>query len=138
MGCHAGWSAGHQQRQLVSVMSDKYRETDWSGWNNWCDSRVDARRSFDRAVPIGLVAKLKAMIENQDEQLKVQAENIRSLELKLADLGGANDVRSAEDRHTSVKLAEHQIAIAELRHRANARIGQGDRPAGRAAAARLN
>jgi hypothetical protein len=116
MGCHAGRSAGHQQRQLVSVMSDKYRETDWSGWNNWCDSRVDARRSFDRAVPIGLVAELKAMIEDQDEQLKVQAENIRSPELKLADLGGANDVRSAEDRHTSVKLAEHQIAIAELRH----------------------
>jgi hypothetical protein len=69
-------------------MSDKYRETDWSGWNNWCDSRVDARRSFDRAVPVGLVAELKAMIEDQDEQLKVQAENIRSLELKLADLGG--------------------------------------------------
>ena len=118
--CHAGWSAGHQQRQLVSVMGDKYRETDWSGWNNWCDSRVDARRSFDRAVLIGVVAELKAMIEDQDEQLEVQAENIRSLEPKLAELVGANDVRSAEDRHTSVKLAEHQIAIAEMRHRANA------------------
>jgi hypothetical protein len=56
-----GGGAGHQQRQLVSVMSDKYRETDWSGWNNWCDSWVDARRSFDRAVPIGLVAELKAI-----------------------------------------------------------------------------
>ena len=56
----------------------------------------------------------------EDEQLEVQAENIRSLEPKLAELVGANDVRSAEDRHTSVKLAEHQIAIAEMRHRANA------------------
>jgi hypothetical protein len=34
-------------------------------------------------------------------------------------LVGANDVRSAEDRHTSVKLAEHQIAIAELRRLVN-------------------
>jgi hypothetical protein len=31
----------------------------------------------------------------------------------------ANDLRSTEDRHTSVKLAEHQIAIAELRRLAN-------------------
>jgi hypothetical protein len=51
-----------------------------------------------------------------DVQLKVQAENLRSLELKLAELRAANDLRSGEDRHTSVKLAEHQIAIAELRH----------------------
>jgi hypothetical protein len=32
----------------------------------------------------------------------------------------ANDLRSTEDRHTSVKLAEHQIAIAELRRLLNA------------------
>ena len=82
-------------------MGDKYRETDWSGWNNWCDSRVDARRSFDRAVLIGVVAELKAMIEDQDEQLEVQAENIRSLEPKLAELVGADGLRSAEDHHTA-------------------------------------
>jgi hypothetical protein len=95
-------------------------EPDWSAWNNWCDSRIDARRSFDRAVLVELVAELKAMIEDQDEKLKVQAENIRSLELKLAELVGANDLRSAEERHTGVKLAEHQIAIAELRRLVNA------------------
>jgi hypothetical protein len=94
-------------------------EPDWSAWNNWCDSRIDARRSFDREVLVELVAELKGMIEDQDERLKVQAENIRSLELKLAQLAGANDVRSAEDRHTSAKLAEHQIAIAELRRLVN-------------------
>jgi hypothetical protein len=33
---------------------------------------------------------------------------------------GANDLRSADDRHTSVKLGEHQIAIAELRRLVNA------------------
>jgi hypothetical protein len=71
-------------------------------------------------VLVELVAELKAMIEDQDEKLKVQAENIRSLELKLAELVGANDLRSAEERHTGVKLAEHQIAIAELRRLVNA------------------
>jgi hypothetical protein len=35
--------------------------------------------------------------------LKGQAEGIRSLELKLVELVGANDLRSGEDRHTSVK-----------------------------------
>jgi hypothetical protein len=92
-------------------------ETDWSAWNDWCDARIEARRSFDRAVLVEVVAELKAMIEDQDEKLKVQAENIRSLELKLAELRAANDLRSAEDGHTSVKLAEHQIAIDELRNR---------------------
>jgi hypothetical protein len=52
--------------------------------------------------------------------LKVQAEKIRRLELKLAELAGANDLRSAEDRHTSAKPAEHQLAIAELRRWINA------------------
>lgn len=101
-------------------MSDRQREPDWSAWNNWCDSRIDARRSFDREVLIELVADLKCMIEDQDEKLKAQNENIHHLELKLAELVGANELRSAEDRHTRVKLAEHQIAIAELRHMASA------------------
>jgi hypothetical protein len=35
-------------------------------------------------------------------------------------LVGANDQRSAEDHRTSVQLAEHQIAIAELRRLLNA------------------
>jgi hypothetical protein len=100
-------------------MTDRYRKPDWSAWNNWCDSRIDARRSFDRAVLVGLVAELKATIGDQDEKLKLQAESIRGLELKLAELVGATDRRSAEDRHTSVKLAEHQIAIAELRRLVN-------------------
>jgi hypothetical protein len=33
---------------------------------------------------------------------------------------GANVQRSAEDCHTSAKVAEHQVAIAELRHQVNA------------------
>ena len=60
------------------------------------------------------------MIEDQDKKMKVQAENIRSLELKLSELVRANDQRSAENRHTSVKVAEHQIAIAEMRRLVNA------------------
>lgn len=101
-------------------MTDKHGEPDWSAWNNWCDSRIDAKHNFDREVLVGVVAELQDMIEAQDEKLKVQAENIRSLELKLAELMGANDVRSAEDRHTSFKLAKHQIEIAELRRLVNA------------------
>src|SRR5258705_8431953 len=62
------------------------REPDWSAWNNWCDSRIDARRSFDRAVLVELVAELKAMIEDQEERLKLQAENMRGLNVKLAEL----------------------------------------------------
>lgn len=94
-------------------MTDK---RDWSARNNWCDSRIDARRSFDRKVLIELVAELKVMIEDRDESLKVQAESIRNLETKVADLWASNDQRSAEDHRASVKLAEHQIATAELRH----------------------
>jgi hypothetical protein len=49
--------------------------------------------------------------------------------LQTLPLAAANYLRSAEDRHTSVKLAEHQVAIAELR-----RLDQGyRRPAERAA-----
>lgn len=96
-------------------MSDRHPEPDWSAWNRWCDSRIDRKRSFDREVLVELVADLKGMIEDQDEKLKAQTANIHNLELKLTELVGANDLRSAEDRHTSVKLAEHQIAIAELR-----------------------
>jgi hypothetical protein len=119
-GCARG-SAGHQQRQLVNVMTNKHHpEPDWSAWNNWCDSRIDARRSFDREVLVELVTEMKAMTEDQDEKLKVQAENIRSLEIKLAALATANDSRSAEDRHTADRLAEHQIAIVELRQLVNA------------------
>ena len=86
-------------------MSDRHREPDWSAWNRWCNSRIDARRSFDREVLIELVADLKGMIEDQDEKVKGQAENIRSLEVKLAELRTVNDQRSVE----------HNLAIAELR-----------------------
>lgn len=120
MGCLAGRRAGHQQRQLVNIMSDRHREPDWSAWNAWCDSRIDRRRSFDREVLIELIAELKTMIEDQDETLKMQAENIRGLEAKLVELVCANDLRSTEDRRTGVKLAEYQIAIAELRRLVNA------------------
>lgn len=99
----------------MSAMTDRDRKRDWSDWDRWCDRRIDRKRSFDRAVLVELVAELKAMIEGQDEQLKVQAENMRRLEVKLAELVGANDQRSAEDHRASVQLAEHQIAIAELR-----------------------
>jgi hypothetical protein len=111
-------------------------EPDWSAWNNWCDSRIDARRCFDREVLVELVAELKGMIEDQDEKLKVQAESIRSLELKLAELVVANDLRSAEDRHASAKLAKHQIADCRTAPHGKSRTGQGDRPAARTAAAR--
>ena len=104
----------------MNVMADNQREPDWSAWNDWCDSRIDAKRSFDREVLVEVIADFKAMIEDQDGRLKGQAESIRSLELKLAELVGANDVRSAEDRQTSVKMAEHQIAITELRRLVNA------------------
>jgi hypothetical protein len=60
------------------------------------------------------------MIEDQDEKLKGQAENIRSLEIRLAELRAATDLRSAEDCLTTAQLAEHQIAIAELRRLVNA------------------
>ena len=59
------------------------------------------------------MAELKAMIEDQDEKLKVRAENT-SLEIKLAELRAANDLWSGEDSHINVKLAEHQLAVAEL------------------------
>lgn len=98
----------------MNDMTGNQREPDWSAWNNWCDSRIDARRSFDREVLIELVAELKGMIEDQDEKLKAQTENIHNLELKLAELVGANNLRLAEERRISVQLAEHQIAIAEL------------------------
>jgi chromosome segregation ATPase len=97
-------------------MTDKHDKSDWPDWDRWCDARIDRKRSFDRAVLVELVAELKAVIEDQDEKLKEQTENIRGLETKLAELRAASDLRSAEDHHASVKLAEHQIAIAELRH----------------------
>jgi hypothetical protein len=81
-------------------------EPDWSAWNAWCDSRIDAKRSFDREVLVGVIAELQDMIKDQDEKLKVQAENIRSLELKLAELVGAN----------SALAAEYRGAIRESRH----------------------
>jgi hypothetical protein len=120
MGYRAGGSGGGRQRQLVKIMTDKNREPDWSAWNNWCDSRIDARRCFDREVLVGVIAELRAMIEGQDEKLKVQAESIHSLELKQSELVRANDLRSAEDRCTAAKLAEYQIAITELRRMINA------------------
>jgi hypothetical protein len=113
MGGHAGRSAGHQQRQSVNVMTDKQGKHDWSDWDRWCDARIDRKRSFDRAVLIELVAELKGMIQDQGEKLRVQAEDIRNLELKFVELRAANDLRSET-------LAEHQIAIAELRRLANA------------------
>ncbi|MET4016059.1 hypothetical protein [Bradyrhizobium sp. S3.2.12] len=105
-------------------MSDRHLEPDWCAWNRWCDSRIDARRSFDREVLVELVAEVKALIEDQDDKLKALAENIRSLELKLDELGGATNLRSAECRSTSVKVTELQIAIAELRRLANAEQAQ--------------
>jgi hypothetical protein len=60
------------------------------------------------------------MIEDQDEKLEGQAENIRSLEIRLAELRAATDLRSAEDCLTTAQLAEYQIAIAELRRLVNA------------------
>ena len=99
-------------------MTDKNPETDRSAVQ-FGEPRIDARRRFDREVLVEVVAELKVMMEDQDKKLNVQAENIRSLELKLAELIGANDLRSGEDRHTSVKLAEHQLAIAELRRLIN-------------------
>jgi hypothetical protein len=60
------------------------------------------------------------MIEDQDEKLKGQAENIRSLEIRLAELRAATDLRSAEDCLTTAQMAEQQIAIAELRRLVNA------------------
>ncbi|WP_166296838.1 hypothetical protein [Bradyrhizobium sp. 2S1] len=101
-------------------MTHKQREPDWSAWNNWCDSRIDARRSFDREVLVELVAELKALIEDQDEKMKAQADNIGALDTKLRQLASVNDLRSVEDRHTGDQLAEHQVAIAELRRLVNA------------------
>ncbi len=86
------------------IMTDKHGEPDWSAWNAWCDARIDARRGFDREVLIGVIAELRAMIEDQDEKLKVQTESIRGLEVKLAELVGPNDQPSAEDRRARVKL----------------------------------
>jgi len=94
-------------------------ETDWSAWNNWCDSRIDAKREFDREVLVEVVADLKGLIEDQGDALKVQAEIIRSLEIKLSELWAANDLRSADK---NVKLAEDRIAIGELRPRDNGPI----------------
>jgi hypothetical protein len=65
-GRHAGRGAGHQQCQLVNVMTDKHREPDRSAWNNWCDSRIDSKRSFDRAVLVEVIAELTAMIEDHN------------------------------------------------------------------------
>jgi hypothetical protein len=45
---------------------------------------IDAKRRFDREVIVRVIADLMDMIKDQDEKLKVQAENIRSVELKLA------------------------------------------------------
>jgi len=60
------------------------------------------------------------MIEDQDEKLKGQAENILSLEIRLAELRAATDLRSAEDCLTTAQMAEQPIAIAELRRLVNA------------------
>jgi hypothetical protein len=69
---------------------------------------------------MSLVAELQGIIKAQDEKLTAQSEKMHSLELNLAAIQAASDLRDAEDRHTSVKLAEHQIAIAELRCLLNA------------------
>ena len=85
----------------MNITSDRHREPDWSAWNRWCDSRIDAKRSFDREVLIELVADLKGMIEDRDEKLKAQTENIHNLELKLAELVGAEDGRPSTDTSAS-------------------------------------
>jgi hypothetical protein len=91
------------------------RKPDWSGWNKWCDARIEAKRSFDREVFIEVVAELKGMIEDQNEKLKVQGESIHNLETKMTQLRTLYDRLSAEGNRAGVKLAEHQVAIAELR-----------------------
>jgi hypothetical protein len=76
-----------------------------------------AAREFDREVLAGFVAELQGRMEARVKKSKAhQADQMRTLELKLAELQAAHNVQAAEDRYTSVKLAEHQIAIAELRH----------------------
>jgi hypothetical protein len=80
----------------------------------------DTKRQFDRELIVGMVAELQGIIKAQDEKLTAQSEKMHSLELNLAAIQAASDLRDAEDRHTSVKLAEHQIAIAELRRLLNA------------------
>lgn len=102
----------------MNIMAN--RKPDWSAWNRWCDSRIDARRDFDREVLVELIAELKAMIADQDEKLKAQAEGLRALDHRLTELARTNELRLAEERHTGVQLAEHQIAIAELRRMVNA------------------
>lgn len=91
------------------------RKADWSGWNNWCDARIEAKRSFDREVFVEVIAELKGMIQDQNDKLKLQTESIRNLEAKVADLRDSNDRLSAAGTGASLKLAEHQVAIAELR-----------------------
>jgi len=57
------------------------------------------------------------IIEAGDEKVRAaQAEQSRNLELKLVELQAALKLRVAEDHKVSVKLAEHDIALAELRH----------------------
>jgi hypothetical protein len=74
------------------------------------------------------------MIDGQEEKLKAEAENIRNLELKPAEFAGANDLRSAEDRHTSVKVTELQIDCRAAPP-CKCRTVQGDRFAGHVATA---
>jgi hypothetical protein len=76
--------------------------------------------SANLILMVKVVTELKAIIDGQNEKLSAQVEKMHSLEVKLATLRVASGVRAAEDHHTSVKLAERQIAIAGLRRLANA------------------
>ena len=94
-------------------MTVKPPETDWSAWNNWCDSRIDARRDFDREVLVEVIAELKSMIEDQDEKLKVQAENLHNLEVKLAELMGANNALAADHR-AAIRESRHAVGVDQV------------------------
>lgn len=65
---------------------------------------------------VGVIAHLRDFIDAGDQKVTAdQAEQIRNLELKLAELQAAQKRQTNEDQNTNAKLAEHQIAIAELR-----------------------
>jgi hypothetical protein len=96
------------------------REPNWSAWNNWCDSRMDARRNFDCAVLRRIGRRTKGHDRRSGQETESTGRKyIRDLETKMAELRAANDHRSAEEHRPASKPAEHQIAIAEPRRLAN-------------------
>jgi hypothetical protein len=100
-------------------LDTKSCELDWSGWNRWCDWRIDSklaeREQFDHAGIAGVVAELQDEIASRDERLKAQAERIEALELKLTKQQAATDALTAEVHQASVEIAKMRITSAELR-----------------------